>query len=61
MPGTKLAIRRPAALAAEKIKLCLLTVNPGSEDDVLARNKVLLGPDGEFFSIFPASRLALRI
>lgn len=61
MPGTKLAIRRPAALAEEKIRLCLLTVNPGSEDDVLARNKALLGRDGRFSSIFPASRLALRI
>ncbi len=61
MPGSKLPIRGSAALVENGIKLCLLSLNPDSEEKVIQKNREFLGKGGTFSSIFPASRHALQI
>jgi hypothetical protein len=53
MPGSRLPIRGSAALAA--IDLCLLSLNPESEQKVLAKNRPFLERGGRFLSIFALS------
>jgi hypothetical protein len=58
MPGSRMPIRGSAALAA--IDLCLLSLNPDSEQKVLAKNQPFLDKGGEFLSIFAVSPRAVH-
>ncbi len=53
MPGSRLPIRGSAAL--ETIDLCLLALNPESEQRVLAKHAAYLQRGGRFLSIFALS------
>jgi hypothetical protein len=55
MPGSRLAIRGSPALESRAIDLCLLSLNPESEQKVLAKNKSFLERGGTFLSIFALS------
>lgn len=55
MAGTSLQIRSSSCLVDERIDDCLLSLNPESEDKVVARNVAFLAAAGSFFSIFPSS------
>lgn len=59
MPGSRLPIRGSAELTARPIDLCLLSLNPESEQKVLAKNQIFLDRGGEFLSIFAASPRAV--
>jgi len=61
MPGSRLPIRASAALAEERVDLCLLGINPLSEDKVIARNQAFLDRGGRFASIFVNSKRALAV
>ena len=58
MPGSRLPIRGSAALAS--IDLCLLSLNPESEQKVLAKNQSFLDRGGRFLSIFASSTRAAQ-
>lgn len=58
MPGSRLAIRGSTALAS--IDLCLLSLNPESEQKVLAKNQSFLDRGGRFLSIFASSTRAAQ-
>ncbi len=53
MPGSRLPIRGSSQLSA--VDICLLSLNPESEQKVLAKNKAFLDKGGEFLSIFALS------
>jgi len=55
MPGSKLPIISSSCLESEKIDLCLLTLNPESEQKVLKAKSAYLAGGGRFRSIFSAS------
>lgn len=57
MPGSRLAICGSAALELRDIHYCLLSLNPESEQKVLAKNQAFLDRGGKFLSIF---RLSLK-
>jgi hypothetical protein len=59
MPGSRLPIRSSQALLDDNIRLCLLSVNPEVEDQVLQRNRGFVERGGRFASIFAASNRAL--
>lgn len=61
MPGSRLPIRRSNALLEDNIKLCLLGINPESENKVIAKNKNFLNHGGCFASISPNSAYALNL
>ncbi len=61
MPGSRLPILGSSALLECGVKLCLLSVNPESEEKVIARQKSFLDRGGMMASIFPASRHALKL
>jgi len=61
MPGSLLPIRGSQALVDEDVKLCLLTVKAESEDKVMQNNQKFLDRGGSFLSIYPASKLALKV
>lgn len=61
MPSSRLPIYNSAALLENDIKLCLLSLSPDSETKVLQNNQAFLEKGGKFASIFPASKLALKI
>ncbi len=52
MPGSHLPIRHPSFLIKDKIRLCLLCVNPENERAVIMKNREFVGSGGEFRSIF---------
>jgi hypothetical protein len=58
MPGSRLPVRGSAALAA--IDICLLSLNPESEQKVLAKNQPFLDRGGVFLSIFAVSSRAIH-
>jgi SAM-dependent methyltransferase len=60
MPGSRLPIRSSATLTARPIDLCLLSLNPESEQKVLAKNQAFLERGGRFLSIFAASSRAVQ-
>lgn len=60
MPGSLLPIVASGVLAEREIKTCLLAVNPMNEAKVLDKNRDFILKGGEFFSIFPASPIALK-
>ena len=55
MPGSRLPIRGSATLTSRPIDVCLLSLNPESEQKVLAKNQSFLEQGGEFLSIFASS------
>ena len=59
MPGSRLAIRGSSALETGAIDLCLLSLNPESEQRVLAKNQSFLERGGQFLSIFARSPKAI--
>lgn len=61
MPGSRLPIYGSSWLVVDNIKLCLLSLNPRSEEKVIQKNKTFIENGGRFFSIFPASKHALQI
>lgn len=61
MPGSRLPIRQSNALIEDNIKLCLLGINPESENKVIARNKEFMNRGGSFASISPNSVNALKL
>jgi hypothetical protein len=61
MPGSRLPIVGSDALLDRGITLCLLGLNPISEDKVVARNAAFVERGGAFASIFPGSARALPL
>jgi hypothetical protein len=61
MPGSKLPITGSAELATSGIKLCLMSVAVESEEKVIAKNQAFVEAGGQFASIFPASKHALKL
>ncbi|HLF18652.1 MAG TPA: class I SAM-dependent methyltransferase [Candidatus Omnitrophota bacterium] len=61
MAGCGLPIYKSAALIKEKINLCLLSLNPLSEEKVMKLNQTFLEQGGTFASIFPGSKHALQL
>jgi hypothetical protein len=55
MPGSRLPIRASAMLTPRGIDLCLLSLNPESEQKVLAKNQAFIERGGGFLSIFALS------
>jgi hypothetical protein len=60
MPGSLLPILGSPALLDDEIKLCLLGLNPQSEDKVVHNNSAFVERGGTFASIFSTSARALR-
>jgi hypothetical protein len=60
MPGSGLPIKPSAVLNDGEISLCLLSLNPSNEEKVILRQRNFVEHGGEFKSIFPVSRHALR-
>lgn len=60
MPGSRLPIKPTTTLGNRDIGLCLLSLNPLNEERVIDRQRSFTEQGGEFRSIFPASRHALR-
>ena len=60
MPGSQLPIKSSAALDDPDIHLCLLSVNPLNEDKVVAKQQRFADRGGQFMSIFPKSKYAVR-
>lgn len=55
MPGSRLPILASSTLVSRAIDLCLLSLNPESEQKVLARNRDFIERGGQFLSIFALS------
>jgi hypothetical protein len=60
MPGSRLPIRGSAELASGPIDVCLLSLNPESEQKVRAKNQAFLERGGRFASIFAVSPQAVQ-
>jgi hypothetical protein len=60
MPGSRLRVRGSGALKSRAIDLCLLSLNPESEQNVLAKNQAFLERGGRFLSIFASSPRAVH-
>jgi hypothetical protein len=61
MPGSGLSVRGSSALFENDISLCLLAVNPQSEEKVMAQNAAFVERGGTFASIFATSRVGLPL
>jgi hypothetical protein len=61
MPGSRLPIAGSEALLERDITLCLLSLNPISEEKVVGQHGAFTKRGGIFASIFPASHRALRL
>lgn len=60
LPGSRLPILPSEALLKEGISLCLTTINPGVEEQVLAKHRAFLARGGKIASIFPRSPRAYQ-
>jgi hypothetical protein len=60
MPGSHLPIVPSSELVNNGISLCLLSLNPYSEEKVIANNQAFVSAGGRFLSIFPGSKYALH-
>ena len=60
MPGSQLPILGSVALKIHDIKLCLLSLSPDNENQVINNNQAFVQNGGTFSSIFPSSGRALR-
>ncbi|HJX54930.1 MAG TPA: class I SAM-dependent methyltransferase [Polyangia bacterium] len=60
MPGSHLPIASSSALTEHDIRLCLLSVNPDSEQRAIDKNRRFIDSGGCFASIFPDSAYALK-
>lgn len=58
VPGTKLRIRPSSVLLDEQIRLCLLSLNPASEQRVISAQHAFVDRGGRFRSIFELSPIA---
>ncbi|HJX05222.1 MAG TPA: class I SAM-dependent methyltransferase [Candidatus Nanoarchaeia archaeon] len=61
MPGSALPIIGSEALLGKKIKLCLLSLNPRTEEKVVQENQEFINQGGIFRSIFASSRYAIKL
>lgn len=59
MPGSLIPIVPSNHLITSKIRLCILSVSPLNEDNIIANNPQFVGSGGTFASVFPASPHAL--
>ncbi|MFM9970249.1 MAG: methyltransferase domain-containing protein [Burkholderiales bacterium] len=59
MPGSRLSICGSGELAARSIDVCLLSLNPESEQKVLAKNQPFIERGGRFLSIFALSPMSV--
>jgi len=59
MPGSRLPVLGSPALDSRSIDLCLLSLNPESEQKVLAKNQAFVERGGQFLSIFALSPRAV--
>ena len=59
LPGSHLPIYGSSSLIKEKVKLCILGLNPLNEDKVIRINQDFINQGGTFLSIFPMSERAL--
>ncbi len=60
MPGSHLPIYGSSALVKKNVKLCLLGLNPLSEERVILNNSDFTKSGGIFASIFPGSKHSMR-
>ena len=59
MPGSRLPIRGSGEIELGGIDYCLLSLNPESEQKVLARNQSYRDRGGKFMSIFASSPISV--
>lgn len=55
LPGSFLPIKSSSALLTDEIHVCMLSLNPESEDKVIQKNAKFTSAGGCFLSIFPSS------
>ena len=55
LPGSFLPIKSSSALLTDGIHVCMLSLNPESEDKVIQKNAKFAVAGGNFLSIFPSS------
>ncbi|MBU6187472.1 MAG: methyltransferase domain-containing protein [Cyanobacteria bacterium REEB444] len=60
MPVGNLAIKGSEALYSEKVRLCLLGINPRNQSKVIAKHSLFEEQGGQFASIFPGSEVYLE-
>ncbi len=61
IPGSGIPIRPSKTLVEENIKLALFSLSPEVEDKVVEKNELFLENGGQFGSIFPASKRAIKL
>jgi len=55
LPGSFLPIKSSSALLTDGFHVCMLSLNPESEDKVIQKNAKFTAAGGNFLSIFPSS------
>jgi hypothetical protein len=55
LPSSFLPIKSSSALLTDEIHVCMLSLNPESEDKVIQKNAKFTAAGGNFLSIFPSS------
>lgn len=58
MPGSRVPIVGSSLLLNDGIDICLLSLNPASEQNVLSKYHAFKERGGQFYSIFPLSQIA---
>jgi len=61
MPASRVPVRPSSALLEEGIKLALFSLSPEVEDKVVLKNNAFIEQGGQFSSIFPASKRAIKV
>ena len=59
MPGSHLPIVGPSALADKGIKLSIFSLNPGSEEKIIAKNEEFIRRGGIFLSFYSVSNYSI--